>query len=85
MFDTPLLDWYHLSDILGRRAASILTVLFPHINRTDHASTEEVEDEPALVQLASEMFIYKGTPIHREMEAQGVLGWTGTSLRYSTG
>ena len=33
---------------------------------------EEVEDEPALVQLASEMFIYKGTPIHREMEAQGV-------------
>jgi len=34
---------------------------------------EKVEDEPALVQLASEMFIYKGTPIHREMEARGVL------------
>lgn len=37
------------------------------------AFIEDVEDEPALVQLASEMFIYKGTPIHREMEAQGVL------------
>lgn len=37
------------------------------------AFLEVVEDEPALVQLASEMFIYKGTPIHREMEARGIL------------
>lgn len=38
------------------------------------AFIEKVEDdEPTLVQLASEMFIYKGIPIHREMEARGVL------------
>lgn len=34
---------------------------------------EEVEDEPALVQLASEMFIYKGTPFYRDMAALGLL------------
>jgi len=34
---------------------------------------EKVEDEPVLVQLASEMFIYKGTPIYREMKARGLL------------
>jgi anaerobic magnesium-protoporphyrin IX monomethyl ester cyclase len=34
---------------------------------------EKVEDEPALVQLASEIFIYKGTPIYREMKARGLL------------
>jgi len=34
---------------------------------------EKTEDEPALVQLASEMFIYKGTPIYREMATRGVL------------
>lgn len=37
------------------------------------AFIEEVEDEPALVQLASEMVVYKGTPIYREMEARGIL------------
>ena len=37
------------------------------------AFIETVEDEPALVQLASEMIIYKRTPIYREMEARGVL------------
>lgn len=42
---------------------------------------EKVEDEPALVQLASEMFIYKGTPIYREMEAKGVLNMPLTTYR----
>lgn len=37
------------------------------------AFIEKTEDEPALVQLASEMFIYKGTPICREMATRGVL------------
>ena len=37
------------------------------------AFIEEVEDEPALVQLASEMFIYKGTPIYREMAEKAFL------------
>lgn len=37
------------------------------------AFIEKTEDEPALVQLASEMFIYKGTPIHRKMAVRGVL------------
>jgi len=34
---------------------------------------EMIGDEPPLVQLASEMFIYKGTLIHRDMEARGLL------------
>lgn len=45
------------------------------------AFIEKTEDKPALVQLASEMFIYKGTPIHREMELRGVLNTPLTTYR----
>lgn len=45
------------------------------------AFIEEVEDEPALVQLASEMIIYKGTSIYREMKARGVLNVPLTTYR----
>lgn len=45
------------------------------------AFLEAIEDEPALVQLASEMFVYKGTPLHREMEVRGVLNTPLTTYR----
>ncbi len=37
------------------------------------AFIEEVEEEPALVQLASKMIVYKGTPLYYQMRAKGIL------------
>jgi anaerobic magnesium-protoporphyrin IX monomethyl ester cyclase len=42
---------------------------------------EQLGGEPALVELASEIIVYKGTPIHREMVSKGVLNLPLTTYR----